>query len=122
MDPLINQINQLVQTIENLREELDTADEIIDTICEDLQINEELLEAILLEAKEEEEEEDSEEGGKKKKWIQKAIEKPGALRKSLKVKEGKDIPVSKLEKAAKKGGKMGKRARLALTLRKLKKK
>lgn len=110
MDPLINQINQLVQTIENLKEELDTADEIIDALCEDLEINEELLEHVLTEEKE------------KKKWIQKAIEKPGALRKSLKVKEGKDIPVSKLEKAAKKGGKMGKRARLALTLRKLKKK
>lgn len=110
MDPLINQINQLVQTIENLKEELDTADEIIDALCEDLNINEDLIEGTLLEEE------------KKKKWIQKAIEKPGALRKSLKVKEGKDIPVSKLEKAAKKGGKMGKRARLALTLRKLRKK
>lgn len=112
MDPLINQLNQLVQTIENLREELDTADEIIDSLCEDLEISEELLEHVLTE----------EEEKKKKKWIQKAIEKPGALRKSLKVKEGKDIPEAKLEKAAKKGGKMGKRARLALTLRKLKKK
>lgn len=110
MDPLINQINQLIQTIENLQEELETADEIIDTLCEDLNISEDLIEETLMEEE------------KKKKWIQKAIEKPGALRKSLKVKEGKDIPVSKLEKAAKKGGKMGKRARLALTLRKLKKK
>jgi hypothetical protein len=41
------------------------------------------------------------------------------LRKSLKVKEGKKIPEGKLEKAAEKGGKLGKRARLALTLKKL---
>jgi hypothetical protein len=40
----------------------------------------------------------------------------------MKTKEGKNIPVSKLEKAAEKGGKTGKRARLALTLRKLSKK
>jgi len=55
----------------------------------------------------------------KKKWIQKAIKKEGALRKTMKTKEGKTIPVSKLKKAAEKGGKTGKRARLALTLRKL---
>ena len=56
----------------------------------------------------------------KKKWIQKAIKKGGALRKSLKVKKGKTIPVKKLQKAAKKGGtKTARRARLALTLRKL---
>lgn len=55
----------------------------------------------------------------KKKWIQKAIKKEGSLRKAMKTKKGETIPVSKLEKAAKKGGKMGKRARLALTLRKL---
>ena len=51
------------------------------------------------------------------KWIQKAIKKPGSLRKSLGVKEGKTIPVKALEKAAKKPGKMGQRARLAKTLR-----
>ena len=39
-----------------------------------------------------------------KKWIQKAIKKPGALRKSLGVKKGKKIPAKKLAKAAKKGG------------------
>jgi len=55
----------------------------------------------------------------KKKWIQKAIKKEGSLRKTMKTKEGKKIPVSKLKKAAEKGGKTGKRARLALTLRKL---
>ncbi len=57
-----------------------------------------------------------------KKWIQKAIRHPGALRKSLKVKRGQKIPVSKLQNAAKKGGKLGRRARLALTLRRLRKK
>lgn len=55
----------------------------------------------------------------KKKWIQQAIKKEGALRKTMKTKKGEKIPASKLEKAAKKGGKTGKRARLALTLRKL---
>jgi len=55
----------------------------------------------------------------KKKWIQQAIKKENSLRKSMKTKKGEKIPVSKLEKAAKKGGKTGKRARLALTLRKL---
>ena len=52
-----------------------------------------------------------------KNWIQKAIKKPGALRKSLKIKKGQKIPLKKLQAAAKKGGKLGKRARLALTLR-----
>ena len=53
------------------------------------------------------------------KWIQAAIKKPGALRASLGVKEGQNIPTKKLAKAAKKGGKLGKRARLAITLKKL---
>jgi hypothetical protein len=53
----------------------------------------------------------------KKKWIQDAIKKPGALRKELHVKEGKKIPEKKLKAAAKKGGKEGKRARLAETLK-----
>ena len=56
----------------------------------------------------------------KKKWIQKAIKLPGSLRQSLGVKKGKKIPVSKLRAAAKKGGKLGQRARLAQTLRKMK--
>ena len=56
------------------------------------------------------------------KWIQKAIKKPGALKKSLGVKAGEKIPAAKLEKAAKKGGKMGQRARLAETLKGMKKK
>jgi hypothetical protein len=55
------------------------------------------------------------------KWIQKAIKKPGALRASLGVKEGKTIPAKKLAAAAKAPGKMGQRARLAQTLKGLKK-
>ena len=58
----------------------------------------------------------------KKKWIQEAIKKPGALKKSLGVKEGEKIPAKKLVKAAKAPGKMGQRARLAETLKKMKKK
>jgi len=55
------------------------------------------------------------------KWIQKAVKKPGALRKSMGVKEGQKIPAGKLAKAAKAPGKMGQRARLAQTLSKMKK-
>ena len=55
------------------------------------------------------------------KWIQKAIKKPGALRKSLGAKKGQPIPAKKLAAAAKKPGKMGQRARLAQTLKGLKK-
>ena len=56
------------------------------------------------------------------KWIQKAIKKPGALRKQLGAKPGKPIPAGKLAKAAKSKGKLGQRARLAQTLKKMKKK
>ncbi len=56
-----------------------------------------------------------------KRWIQGAIKKPGALRASLKVKKGKDIPAGKLKSAAKRGGKIGQRARLAETLKGFKK-
>ena len=55
------------------------------------------------------------------KWIQKAIKKPGALKKELGVKKGEKIPAKKLAAAAKKPGKEGQRARLAETLRKMKK-
>jgi hypothetical protein len=55
-------------------------------------------------------------------WIQGAIKKPGSLRKSLGVKEGQKIPHAKLMAAAKKPGKLGQRARLAITLSKLRKK
>lgn len=54
-----------------------------------------------------------------KNWIAGAIKKPGALRSSLGVKEGQKIPAKKLAKAAKAPGKMGQRARLAQTLKKL---
>lgn len=56
------------------------------------------------------------------KWIQSAIKKPGALRKSLGAKPGKPIPAAKLAKAAKAKGKLGQRARLAQTLKKMRKK
>ncbi len=59
---------------------------------------------------------------KDKKWIQKAIKKPGALREQMGVKKGEKIPKKALEKAAKKPGKLGQRARLAMTLSKMKKK
>lgn len=51
-----------------------------------------------------------------KQWIKDAIKKPGALHKELGVPKGEKIPVKKLAKAAKKGGKEGERARLAETL------
>ena len=58
---------------------------------------------------------------KKKRFIKGAIKKPGALRRTLGAKKGKPIPRKKLVAAAKKSGKTGQRARLALTLRKLRK-
>jgi len=54
-------------------------------------------------------------------WIQSAIKKPGSLKKSLHVKAEQKIPAKKLAAAAKKPGVMGRRARLAETLRSLKK-
>lgn len=57
----------------------------------------------------------------KEKWIAGAIKHKGALRKELGAKKGKPIPEKKLEAAAKKGGKIGKRARLAETLKHMKK-
>lgn len=58
----------------------------------------------------------------KKKWIQDMHMKKGALHEELHVPKDKKIPKKKLEKAASKGGKLGKRARLAETLEKLHKK
>lgn len=58
-----------------------------------------------------------------KKWIKGAIKHPGALRKELHVKEGEKIPAKKLAKAAKsKNPTLAKRARLAETLKKMKRK
>jgi hypothetical protein len=54
-----------------------------------------------------------------KNWIKGAIKQPGALHKALGVPQGEKIPVSKVQSAAKKGGKLGQRARLAMTLRKM---
>ena len=56
----------------------------------------------------------------KKNWIAGAIKKPGALRKELGAKPGKPIPAAKLEAAAKKPGKLGQRARFAMTLKGMK--
>ena len=56
-----------------------------------------------------------------KDFIQKAIKKPGALRKSLGIKKGQKIPAKMLNKAAKAPGKMGQRARFAKTLKGFKK-
>lgn len=56
-----------------------------------------------------------------KKWIQGAIKHKGALHKELGVPQGKKIPEKKLEKAAKSKGKLGQRARLAETLKGMKK-
>lgn len=106
MDYNINQLNELLTHIQRLNEEIEISDSIID----------ELLEEIGLSDVEDLTEEE------KKKWIQKAIEKEGSLRKSMKAKKGKNIPEKKLEAAAKKGGKTGKRARLALTLKKMREK
>ena len=56
----------------------------------------------------------------KKDFIQKAIKKPGALRKSLHVPKGENIPESKLKKAEhSKNPTMRKRANLAETLKKM---
>ena len=52
-------------------------------------------------------------------WIAGAIKHPGALHKSLGVPAGQKIPAAKLSAAAVKGGVVGKRARLAQTLGKL---
>ena len=57
---------------------------------------------------------------KKGGWIKEAIKKPGALRKQLGAKPGKPIPAKKLAAAAKAPGKLGQRARLAQTLKKMK--
>lgn len=56
-------------------------------------------------------------------WIRKALmrhgSKSGALHRELGVPKGKKIPAAKLRKAAKKPGKLGRRARFALTMRKI---
>lgn len=56
----------------------------------------------------------------KKNFIAEAIKKPGALRKQLGAKAGMPIPAGKLEAATKAPGKMGQRARFAMTLKGMK--
>lgn len=53
------------------------------------------------------------------KFIQKAIKRPGQLHRDLGVPQGQTIPQSKLRAAAKRGGKVGQRARFAETLESL---
>jgi hypothetical protein len=57
----------------------------------------------------------------RKRWIQGAIKHKGALHKELGVPEGEKIPHEKLVEAAQKGGTLGRRARLAITLGRMKK-
>lgn len=54
-----------------------------------------------------------------KNFIAGAIKHPGALHKDLEVPPGKEIPAKKLAAAAQKGGVVGRRARFAQTLAKL---
>ena len=56
-------------------------------------------------------------GKHRKNWIANAIGKPGALHRQLGIKQGRKIPASTLARAASKGGKLGRRARLAQTLK-----
>lgn len=57
----------------------------------------------------------------KSNWIAKATQNKGGLHRSLGVPAGQKIPASKVAAAARKGGKIGKQARLAQTLGKMKK-
>ena len=56
---------------------------------------------------------------KNKLWIQKATRHRGALRRSLGISEDAKIPQKKLKDAEKCHGKIGREARLALTLEKM---
>lgn len=55
-------------------------------------------------------------------WIKGATKNKNGLHKSLGVPEGKKIPESKIKAAASRSGKVGKQARLAETLSKIRKK
>ena len=54
-------------------------------------------------------------------WIKSAIRHPGALHRQLGVPAGQKIPAKRLAAAAAKGGTLGRRARLAETLGRLRK-
>ena len=56
---------------------------------------------------------------KKKNWIQGAIQHPGSLHKQLGIPQGHPIPADVLVAASHKKGKLGRRARLAMTLKKM---
>jgi hypothetical protein len=60
-------------------------------------------------------------GRTKRRWISSAIRHPGALHRALGIPEGRDIPEATLRAAAagRYGPKNARRARLALTLRKI---
>lgn len=52
-----------------------------------------------------------------KKWIQGAIKHPGALHEELGIPKGQKIPASTLETASHAKGKLGQRARFAMTMK-----
>lgn len=54
-------------------------------------------------------------------WIKSAIKHPGALHRDLGIPQGQKIPAGKLRQAAQAGGLTGRRARLAETLRAMRK-
>lgn len=56
---------------------------------------------------------------KPKRWIQGAVKKPGQLHKDLGVPKGQSIPAAKLAAAAKQKGKVGQRARFAMTMKRV---
>jgi hypothetical protein len=56
-----------------------------------------------------------------KNWIAGATKNKGGLHRSLGVPEGQKIPAGKIEAAAKRGGRVGKQAKLAKTLKGLSK-
>lgn len=116
--------DDVVRTMFSGDTELDEAKKKLKKMCEEIN---ELSEQDLEEAKkkykkmcEELSEEDIAQIDEKN-WIAGAIKHPGALHKQLHVPADKKIPMGKLEAAAEKGGKLGKRANLALTLSKLRK-
>ncbi len=55
----------------------------------------------------------------KKNWIKEATQNKGGLHRGLGVPEGEKIPKAKIAAAAKRGGKVGKQAKLAQTLGKM---
>jgi hypothetical protein len=57
-----------------------------------------------------------------KKWIKEATKNKGGLHRSLGIPEGENIPEEMIRQAAKRSGKVGKQARLAQTLKRMRKK